>query len=150
MLILVLTGVVVVSATPGRTLAQTAVAIKIDRAWARRVDGAPVGQAAGMVPRNGVVYMTVSNGSAIDDTIVSATSDAARAVELHEMTSEGALAMRRVAKLIVPAGGQLEMKPGGYHVMLLGLMRDLKPGDTVQVTLTLEKAGPLTVAARLQ
>ena len=146
----VLTGLLMVAATPGRTLAQTGVAIKIDRVWARRVDGASGGQGTGTMSRNGVMYMTLSNAGTVDDTIVSAASDAARSVELHEMTSDGAMSMRRVAKLTVPAGGQFEMKPGGYHVMLLGLMRDLKPGDTVKVTLMLEKAGPLTVTARLQ
>jgi hypothetical protein len=39
------------------------------------------------------------------------------------------------------------MKPGGYHIMLLGLTRDLKPGDTVNVTLTFDKAGRMTVDA---
>jgi hypothetical protein len=45
-------------------------------------------------------------------------------------------------------GGALEeMKPGGHHIMLLGLKRDLKPGDTVTVTVTFEKAGMMTVEA---
>jgi hypothetical protein len=39
------------------------------------------------------------------------------------------------------------MKPGGHHIMLLGLRRDLKPGDTVKVTLVFEKAGPMSIEA---
>lgn len=57
------------------------------------------------------------------------------------------MTMRPLARFRLPPGGTLEMKPGGYHVMLLGLTRDLHPGDTVAVTLTFEKAGPLTVQA---
>jgi copper(I)-binding protein len=57
------------------------------------------------------------------------------------------MAMRPIPRLPVPAGGSVEMKPGGYHVMLLGLTRDLKLGDTVDVTLTFEQAGVMTIEA---
>ncbi len=79
---------------------------------------------------------------------MSATSDAAKVVELHETRNEGGvMTMRPLSRFPLPAGGTLEMKPGGYHVMLLGLTRDLHQGDTVKVTLTFEKAAPLTVEA---
>ena len=53
--------------------------------------------------------------------------------------------MREVKSLIVPAGGALELKPGGYHMMLINLKAPLKQGDKVPVTLKFEKAGEVKV-----
>jgi len=53
--------------------------------------------------------------------------------------------MRPVAKLALPAGGVLAMKPGGYHIMLLNLKHALQAGEKVSVTLTFEHAAPLTL-----
>jgi periplasmic copper chaperone A len=55
--------------------------------------------------------------------------------------------MRPLPKFDVPSGGKLEMKPGSYHLMLLGLKQDLKPGEIVKVELTFEKAGQMAVEA---
>ena len=75
-------------------------------------------------------------------------SDAATTVELHETRQEGGvMRMRPLPKVDVPAGGRIEMKPGGQHIMLLGLTRDLHPGDTVTVHLRFEKAGEQVVVA---
>lgn len=57
----------------------------------------------------------------------------------------GAMKMRPVESVPLPAGGTVEFKPGGLHVMLLELKRDLKAGDAFAVTLKFEKAGPQTV-----
>lgn len=71
---------------------------------------------------------------------------AAEHVELHETLREGdVMRMRPVAKLEVPAGGILEMKPGGIHIMLINLKRALRPGDRVPVTLTFAHAAPLSL-----
>jgi hypothetical protein len=81
--------------------------------------------------------------SASDATLVSAASPVAKIVELHEMKMDaGVMKMKAVDKLPLPAGKTVELKPGGYHVMLMDLTQTLKEGDTVPVTLTLEdKAG---------
>ena len=50
----------------------------------------------------------------------------------------------------VPAGGQVELKPGGYHVMLIGLMRDLSDGEKFPLTLQFEKGGEVTVEAEVR
>ena len=69
----------------------------------------------------GAVYATIANTGKEADALVSASSDAAQTVELHEVKNEGGvMKMRPVQKIAVPAGGKIEMKPGGYHVMLLG------------------------------
>lgn len=127
--------------------AQTAPTIAVSDPWARRAPAAHgQGQSA-----NGAVYMTIANRGAEADAVVSAASDAAGLVELHEVKNEGGvMAMRPLPRLPLPAGGTLELKPGGYHVMLLGLTRPLHAGDTVKVTLTFEKAAPLTIEAAVR
>jgi copper(I)-binding protein len=97
---------------------------------------------------NGAVYVTVTNRGGSPDALVGAATEAATSVELHETVHEGGvMKMRPRPRFEVPAGSRLEMKPGGHHIMLLGLKRDLKPGDTVTVTVTFEKAGRMTVEA---
>jgi hypothetical protein len=136
-------------------------AITIENAWARRAPMAPAaghGSMSGMSgmagtppAANGAVYATIRNAGSSDDALVSATSSVAEKVELHEVRNEaGVMAMRPIDKLSVPAGGVVELKPGGYHVMLLGLKRDLNPGDSVPVTLTFQKSAPVTVNAQVR
>ena len=57
------------------------------------------------------------------------------------------MGMEPIARLEIPAGGTVQLAPGGYHIMLIGLTKDLNVGDTVQVTLKFEKAGDVTVTA---
>jgi hypothetical protein len=100
---------------------------------------------------NGAVYVKISNHGQGPDAIVSASSEAAETVELHEVLNDaGVMRMRPVPRIEVPAGATVELKPGGYHIMLLGLRGDLKPGTTVKVTLSREKAGPMTVEAQVR
>ena len=72
--------------------------------------------------------------------LVSASSPAAGVVEIHQMVMEGnTMKMRALAGgLDLPAGKTVELKPGGYHVMLMDLKTTLKAGDTVDVTLVVE------------
>jgi periplasmic copper chaperone A len=71
--------------------------------------------------------------------LVSASSPAAGVVEIHEMAMEGSvMKMRAVPGLDLPAGKPVELKPGGYHVMLMDLKQPLKEGDTVAVTLVIQ------------
>jgi copper(I)-binding protein len=84
--------------------------------------------------------------SATDTTLVDVSSPAAKIVEIHEMKiADGVMKMIAVDRLPLPAGRAVELKPGGYHVMLMGLAQPLKEGDTVPLKLTLEdKAGKKT------
>ena len=129
-------------------MAQQTGSIQIGNAWARR---APAGHGAtgqGHGAGNGAVYVTITNRGTAADALVSAATDAATTVELHETIQEGGvMKMRPRPKFEVAGGATLEMKPGGHHIMLLGLTRDLKAGDTVRVTVTFEKAGTMTVDA---
>jgi copper(I)-binding protein len=74
--------------------------------------------------------------------LIGAASPVAGVVEVHEMALENnVMRMRAVTALDLPAGKPVELKPGGYHVMLLDLKRQLKPGETVPVTLQIEQGG---------
>jgi copper(I)-binding protein len=69
-------------------------------------------------------------------------------VGLHEtVEKDGILLMQSRRQFDVPAGASLEMKPGSYHLMLLGVKQALQPGDVVHVTLTFQKAGEMSVDA---
>ena len=74
--------------------------------------------------------------------LVSASSPVAGIVEIHEMAMEGnVMKMRALPNgLDLPAGKAVDLKPGGYHVMLMDLKKELKAGDTVSVTLVIEGA----------
>ncbi|WP_338414951.1 copper chaperone PCu(A)C [uncultured Sphaerotilus sp.] len=71
--------------------------------------------------------------------LVEIRSSMAGVVELHEMAMDGdMMRMRAVSGLDLPAGKAVELKPGGYHVMLMDLRQPIKAGDTVPLTLVLE------------
>lgn len=104
-----------------------------------------------MQPMGGTsaAYMILSNGGGSDDRLIAASTDAAATVEIHESKMvDGVMQMNPVQGGIpVPAGGQAELKPGGLHVMLIGITRDLKEGETVKLTLTFEQAGTIEIDA---
>jgi copper(I)-binding protein len=80
--------------------------------------------------------------SASGGKLVSATSPVAGVVEIHEMVMDGSvMKMRAVAGLDLPAGKTVELKPGGFHVMLMDLKQELKVGESVPLTLVIESAG---------
>jgi hypothetical protein len=94
----------------------------------------------------GAGYLTLRNAGPRPDRLLGASSPAAERVELHSMAMEGdVMRMRAVDSLELPAGGSFELKPGGLHLMLLGLKRPLQPGQPVPLTLRFEKAGEVAV-----
>jgi len=93
-------------------------------------------------------YFRVENGGDAD-TLVRVTSGISSMVQLHEMVTEGASSkmQEKPGGFPVPADGTLELKPGGFHVMLMNLAEPLKEGDTVELELTFEKAGTVKLTA---
>lgn len=103
------------------------------------------------VTGNSAAYMTLRNQSAVADRLVKAESDAAGVVELHKSTMEGGMMkMAPVDGIALPAQGQAELKPGGLHVMLIGLKRELKAGEKLKLKLYFEKAGVQEVNAEVR
>ena len=97
-------------------------------------------------------FMVVTNTSAKPDKLLSATTTIAKEVQLHTMSMDGGIMrMRQVSGGIdVPAKGTLELKPGGYHLMFMGLKRPLKKDERFPVTLKFQNAGTLKVLFAVQ
>ena len=98
-------------------------------------------------------FMVIENHTPADISLLSVTTDAARVVELHKIVLEGGMMkMQKVDSITVPANGSVELKPGGYHLMVIGLTRALKEGDEVKVNLTfagnIEKTVSVPVKSR--
>ncbi|RWB61274.1 MAG: copper chaperone PCu(A)C [Mesorhizobium sp.] len=92
-------------------------------------------------------YFTVTNKGNSPDRLLSISSDISDKAELHEMgVKDGVMTMRPVSGgLEIPARGKVALKPGGYHLMFVGLKRQPKQGEKFPATLTFEKAGSVAV-----
>ena len=92
-------------------------------------------------------FMQIKNNSSEDDRLVAASTDFADA-ELHEIIMDGdIMKMSPVSGISIPAHSTVELKSGSYHVMFVNLKKEVKLGDTVNLTLTFENAGDLTISA---
>jgi len=90
-------------------------------------------------------FMKIENKGSVD-LLVSASSPVAGEVQLHEMAMEGnVMKMRQVKDIPVPAGGAVELKPGGMHLMFMNIKAPLAAGETVPVKLKFAKAGEVEV-----
>ena len=114
-------------------------------AWVREA-GAPV---VGEAPVNSAAYMTIENRGDAADRLLDVDAAIARRVELHRtvVDDRGMAIMRPVEVVHVPAGETAELRPGGLHVMLLGLDSELTSGDTIELVLRFERFGPLELRA---
>jgi copper(I)-binding protein len=111
-------------------------AIKIEDAYTRAT--VPGQQVAGG-------FMKIENKGASDQ-LISASSPVAGEVQLHEMAMDGnVMKMRQVKDIPVPAGGAVELKPGGLHLMFMNIKAPLTAGETVPVKLKFAKAGEVEV-----
>jgi copper(I)-binding protein len=91
-------------------------------------------------------YLKLSNTGTAADRLVSVRAEVSNTVELHTMRMDGdVMRMRQVDAIEVPAGQSVELKPGGLHLMFIGLKAPLKAGDRFPLTLTFEKAGEVKV-----
>lgn len=98
---------------------------------------------------NTAAYVVIENPTAEDDRLISAQAAWAEKTELHTMeTVDGVMKMAAVPEgFVIKAGEALELKPGGNHIMLLGLKERPQDGEMREIVLTFEKAGqvPLTL-----
>lgn len=111
--------------------------IDVSGAWTRPAS------AGGM----GVGYGKITNGGAEADTLLGATSDIAERVELHETTidDQGVARMKPVGEVELAPGKSVELKPGGMHLMLIGLKEPIEEGSPVKAKLNFKKAGSVDV-----
>ncbi len=98
--------------------------------------------------RTGAVFVSINNPSPDAERLLGASSDKAATVEIHESVvdeADGTMQMRKVDGIDLAAGQTIELKPGGYHIMLIDLSAPLVEGETFNVTLQFEKFGAMTV-----
>lgn len=140
---LALAAVLIAAAAPALSQAAGSSTITVEQPWARAT---PVGA------KTGAAYLTLANKSKTADRLTGASSDVADKVQIHEMkVVNGVMQMREVAGgLAVPAGGSVTLKPGSYHMMLLGLKKPLVAGQSFPLTLTFAKAGNISVTVPIR
>jgi copper(I)-binding protein len=121
----------------GAAWAQKKGDMEIDAPWTRATP--PGASVAGG-------YAAIRNRGAAPDKLVAASSPAADHVELHTMAMQGnVMRMQQVKAFDVPAQGELALKPGGNHLMFIGLKEPFKEGAKVPVRLRFEKAGEVDI-----
>jgi periplasmic copper chaperone A len=93
------------------------------------------------------VYLTIHNNTDVDDALVGASSPVAAAVELHQSTADedGAMGMLPVDQVPIPAHGDASLEPGGYHIMLVGLVEPLVEGSQIEIRLEFAAGEPQTI-----
>ncbi len=102
--------------------------VSVSGAWAR-------GTVEGQKATGAFMQLRSADGAAL----VGVESPVAGAAEIHEMRMEGnTMRMRRIPKLELPAGQAVDLKPGGYHIMLMNLKAPLKKGESVPIKLKLQ------------
>lgn len=109
--------------------------VEVKDAWVREVPPTSSMSAA---------YMVIENKGDEPDKLIGASTKIAKAVEIHETVGGK---MRRVKAIDIPAGKSVELKPGGYHIMLIDLTEKPKEGQKVDLTLKFEKSGEIKVSA---
>lgn len=114
-------------------------AIEITNAYVREVPPTMTNSAA---------YMTLANETDRDVAVIDGASDASKVVELHTHDNvNGMMQMKRVPRIVIPAKGETQLKPGGLHLMLIGLKKPLKQGDNVAVSIQFDNNESVTINA---
>jgi copper(I)-binding protein len=113
---------------------------KVEAAWARPTVAGQSG---------GGGFLTITGGAS-GDRLLSASAGVAKMVELHTMEMDGnVMRMRQIDGIDVPAGQAVELKPGGRHIMFMGLTQTLKSGAHFPMTLRFEKGGEVKVEVQV-
>ena len=113
------------------------VTINVENSWARETPPAAT---------TGAAYLTLANTGSETDKLINISSGIAETIELHTtLHKDGVMKMRRVEVVEVRPGESTVFKPGGLHIMLMGLRQPLKKDQTFPLTLEFEKAGDITV-----
>lgn len=116
--------------------------LKIQNAWVR-----PAAKGA-----NSALYFVLQNNGSKPDTLIGAESKLADIVEVHESfkRDNDRMGMRPAGKLAINPKSEFEFKPGGFHIMLLGVLKDLKIGDQIEVVLLLKYVGKIKIKAEVR
>ncbi|MEM7130314.1 MAG: copper chaperone PCu(A)C [Chloroflexota bacterium] len=110
--------------------------------------GAMMARATIVEDGNSAAYLLITNNGQQEERLLEASTPAAGTVQLHEsLDDNGVMRMEhRPDGFVIPAGGSLQLEPGGKHVMLMNLAEPLAPGETISITLSFVNQDPVTVA----
>ena len=101
--------------------------------------------------KNGVIFMSIHNHSDKTDQLLAIQTDIANNTSLHShLNDNGIMKMRRVAQISIPGNSNIELKPGGFHIMLMGLKKPLTEGNQFNLTLIFKNTGKLTVPIKIK
>lgn len=116
--------------------------LELSEGWAR----------PGSKEQNSAAYVTIQNGTASNDTLLDISSDAANKTEVHESYEEesGVSGMRPAGSQPIAEGNKLSMEPGGLHIMLIDLKRQLAVGDSLDLSFEFSRAGGRTITVPVQ
>ncbi len=115
--------------------------IVVAHPWARATAG---------MAKTGAAFMTIRNGGKEVDRLVAIKGALSKKVGVHQNVMEnGIMKMRPAGAIEVPPGGMAMLKPGGYHIMFMGLGGLLKEGASFPLTLVFEKAGEVEVTVKV-
>jgi periplasmic copper chaperone A len=96
--------------------------------------------------KSGAAYLTMMNHGNTADRLIGLSADIAESAQIHEnVETNGMVSMQPVGTLDIPAGSEVELAPGGLHIMLFGLRKPLKKGGHFTLTLTFERSGAVVV-----
>ena len=123
----------------GETESPPSPGISLEDGWVRSMPLMTEGEGAGT---NSAAYLVIRNGGESTDRLTGAVTPVAEAVEVHESrVVNDVMTMREVGVLEIPPGDSVVLKPGGLHLMLLGLRAPLLEGEELDLTLNFEVAG---------
>ena len=124
----------------------------LTRAGAKELSVHDIWARASTAGENSAIYFVIENGLPEDDILLDVRCDSAMMAQLHlsKMDANGVMSMEHQERIPVPAGQQVEFKPGGLHVMLMSLKQDLKANQKITFTLVFEKAGEKTFEATVR
>ncbi|MFN2227614.1 MAG: copper chaperone PCu(A)C [Anaerolineae bacterium] len=129
-------------------------AIEAHDVWARpaMAGGGETAMAGMAAAGTGAVFLRLTNDGGEADRLTGGRTNVADVVEIHETVMEGeVMHMQMLADgLEIPAGDEVVLQPGGYHVMLIGMRRDLAVGDEFALELEFEKSGTLAVQVQVK
>ncbi|WP_457626903.1 copper chaperone PCu(A)C [Persephonella sp.] len=98
--------------------------------------------------KNSALFMTIVNDGDEDDELIGVETDIARMAQIHKTVNEnGVMKMVHVDKIEIHGHTKVELKPGGYHIMLMGLKRPLKEGGMLKFTLIFKNSGRIQIEA---
>jgi len=94
------------------------------------------------------LYFILDNSTELTDTLFQVDSDISEKIEIHETyTQDNMMGMRKINMIVIDGNSSFELKPGGYHIMVMKLKKDINEGDQINFILHFKRAGEIKIMA---